>query len=104
MAACTLSTPPRKIACGIHHHACHQYLLVTRSKTRRVSDLGRFRATASTGSPLGLPRTPHFWMVTRGVLLMRLVFQEPSSVLINSLSPWGTPQTAVGFGRPSLVK
>ena len=73
------------------------------SKTRRVSDFGRLRATASTGSPLGLPRTPHFWIVTRGVLLIRLVFQEPSSVLINSLSPSGTPHTVVGLGRPSLV-
>ena len=103
MAACTLSTPPRKIACGIHHHACHQKRLVTMSNTRRVSDFGSFRATASTGSPLSLPSTPHFWMVTRGVLLMRLVFHEPSSVLINSLSPSGTPHTGVGLGRPSLV-
>ena len=53
---------------------------------------------------MGLPSTPLFWMVTRGVLLIRLVFQEPASVLITSLSPSGTPHTVVGFGRPSLVK
>src|SRR5437870_1019879 len=43
-------------------------------------------------------------MVTRGVLRIRFVFQEPSSVMISSLSPSGTPQTGVGFARPSLVK
>src|SRR5690349_4537975 len=74
------------------------------SNTRRVSDFGRLRATASTGSPLTFPSTPHFWMVTRGVLLMRLVFHDPSSVLISSLPSCGTPHTGVGFGRPSLVK
>ena len=73
------------------------------SNTFRVSDFGRLRATASTGSPLTLPSTPHFWMVTRGVLLMRLVFHDPSSVLINSLPPEGTPHTGVGLGLPSLV-
>jgi hypothetical protein len=52
---------------------------------------------------LGLPKGEHFWMVTRAVLSIRLVFQEPSSVLINSLSPSGTPHTGVGLGRPSLV-
>jgi Dienelactone hydrolase family len=30
IALCTLSMPPRRVACGIHHHACHQYFLVTR--------------------------------------------------------------------------
>ena len=62
------------------------------------------RATASTGSPLALPSAPAFWMVTRGVLLIRLVFQDPSSVMISSLSPSGTPHTVVGLGLPSLVK
>src|SRR5690242_4497373 len=42
-------------------------------------------------------------MVTRGVLLMRLVFHEPSSVEISSLPSSYTPQTVVGFGLPSLV-
>ena len=42
-------------------------------------------------------------MVTRGVLRIRFVFQEPSSVMTNSLSPSATPQTGVGFGLPSLV-
>ena len=74
------------------------------SNTRLVSDFDSIRATASTGSPLTLPKMPHFWMVTRGVMLMRLVFHEPSSVMTNGLSPSGTPQTVVGFGRPSLVK
>src|ERR1700755_2405283 len=96
--------PPRMIACGIHHHACHQYFLVTISNTRRFSDFGRFLATASTGSPFGLPRAPDFWIVTRGGLLMRLVFHDPSSVEISSLLPSRTPQTGVGFGLPSLVK
>src|SRR5690242_6546580 len=74
------------------------------SKTRLVSDLGRLRATASTGSPLILPSAPHFWIVTRGVFLIRLVFHEPSSVLMSSLPSCGTPQTGVGLGRPSFVK
>ncbi len=73
------------------------------SNTRRVSDSGSIRATASTGSPFTLPSTPHFWIVTRGVLLMRLVFHDPLSVLITSLSPSGTPQIGVGLGLPSLV-
>ena len=58
----------------------------------------------STGSLLGLPNDPLLAIVTRGVLLIRLTFQEPSSVMTRSLSPSGTPQIAVGFGRPSLVK
>src|SRR5689334_20433104 len=103
IALCTLSMPPRTIACGTHHHACHQYFLVTMSKTRRFSDLGRFLATACTGSPLGLPRALDFWMVTRGVFLIRLVFHDPSSVEISSLSPSRTPHTGVGLGLPSLV-
>src|SRR6476661_3023909 len=102
MAACTLSMPPRKIACGIHHHACHQYRLVTFSKTSRVSDSGRIRATASTGSPMALPSAPALWMVTRGVFLIRLVFQDPSSVMISSLSPSGTPPHRGRLG-PSVL-
>ena len=43
-------------------------------------------------------------MVTRGVLLMRFVFHEPSSVLMSSLSSRSTPQTVVGLRLPSLVK
>ena len=43
-------------------------------------------------------------MVTRGVLLIRLVFHDPASVLISSLPSLGTPQMAVGLGLPSLVK
>ncbi|SHU75325.1 Uncharacterised protein [Mycobacteroides abscessus subsp. abscessus] len=34
---------------------------------------------------------------------MRLVFHDPSSVMISSLSPSGTPHTGVGLGLPSLV-
>jgi hypothetical protein len=77
--------------------------LVTFSKTLRFSDFGRLRAIASTGSPLGLPRAVDFWIVTRGVLLIRLVFHEPSSVEISSLSPSRTPHTVVGLALPSLV-
>ena len=43
-------------------------------------------------------------MVTRGVLLIRLVFHDPASVLTSSLPSSGTAQMGVGLGLPSLVK
>src|SRR6478672_7543068 len=88
----------------MNYQAWCQYRRMILSNTRRVSDLGRLRATASTGSPLTAPSTPAFWIVTRGVLLIRLVFHDPSSVMMSSLSPSGTPHTVVGFALPFLVK
>src|SRR6478672_5402773 len=58
---------------------------------------------ASTASPLGLPLLSHGAMVTRGVLRIRLTFQDCSWVMTTNRSPAGAAQMAVGFGLPSLV-
>src|ERR1700741_1236423 len=58
----------------------------------------------STASLFGLPNAALLAIVTLGVLLIRLVFHDPSSVITRSLSPSGTPPMGVGLGRPSLVK
>jgi hypothetical protein len=50
-----------------------------------------------------LPNAALLAIVTLGVLLIRFVFHDPSSVMTSSLSPSGTPQIGVGLGRPSLV-
>ena len=42
-------------------------------------------------------------MVTRGVLRMRLTFQDCSWVIATRPSPRGAAQMAVGLGLPSLV-
>jgi hypothetical protein len=52
---------------------------------------------------LGLPNAALLAIVTRGVLLIRFVFHDPSSVMTSSLSPSGTTQIGVGLGWPSLV-
>ncbi len=53
MALCTLSMPPRSSARGTKYQTWFQYRLMMALNTLRVSDFGRFRATASTGSPFG---------------------------------------------------
>ena len=42
-------------------------------------------------------------MVTRGVLRIRLTFQDVSCVIATRPSPAGAAQMAVGLGLPSLV-
>src|SRR5580693_4883712 len=95
--------PPAPIGCEYNHKAWYRYGLGRALCTRRVSDLGSTRATASTSSLFGLPNAALFAIVTRGVFLIRLVFHDPSPVITRSLLPSGTPQIGVGLGRPSLV-
>src|SRR6516165_873869 len=61
-------------------------------------------AVPSTGSLVGRPRMLQVASVTRGVLRIRLTFQDFDSVMTSSRSPSAAAQIGTGLGLPSLVK
>src|ERR1700756_4021039 len=61
-------------------------------------------AVPSTGSLVGRPRMVQVASVTRGVLRIRLTFQDFDSVMTSSRSPSAAAQIGTGLGLPSFVK
>src|SRR4029077_14660428 len=95
--------PPRNLEKTLNVLPSSPYRLPIASYVAPLADLSRIAAVASTASPLTLPLRSHGAMVTRGVLRIRLTFQDFSWVMTTRPSPAGAAQMAVGLGLPSLV-